>query len=212
MKVAVLCERSGIVRDAFLKLGHNTISCDLEESRTPGPHRKGSIFDWTWKEFDLIIAFPPCTYLSTSGNAWFAPKHRDRYPDRLAQREEALRFFMKIVRMRNSMIAIENPSGIISTRYRKPDQIIHPYYFGDPMQKRTCLWLKNLPKLVHYKNPELFHEKTHVDKGKINVTPSGKKKPAWMDKGTRKMRQELRSRTFPGIAAAMAEQWGGIVN
>ena len=134
MKVALLCECSGIVRNEFLKLGHDAISCDIKPTQSPGPHIIGDIFNQDWNDFDLIIAFPPCTFLTTCGNRWNGKKYETRYPHRKENIKAGAAFFMKIINMNNPMIAVENPVGIMNTLYRKPDQIIHPYYFGDTAQ------------------------------------------------------------------------------
>jgi len=208
VKVAVLCEFSGIVRDAFIRRGHDAISCDILPTEKPGPHIQGDLFDYDWTGYDLIVAHPPCTYLTVTGNKWFKPEFRNRFPDRGRQRNDAIEFFMKIIKIPCNKMAVENPVGIMSTVYRKPDQIIQPYFFGDAAQKTTCLWLRNLPPLFHCKDDDLFYKKTHVDKGEFIITKSGKKLAKWYyDCAKEKNRASLRSATFPGIAEAMAEQW-----
>jgi len=147
-----------------------------------------------------MIGFPPCTHLAVSGAKHFKKKQDGR-------QQKAVSFFMLLINAPIEKICIENPVGIMSTLYRQPDQIIQPYYFGDPYQKTTCLWLKNLPKLYHNAAPNLFGDPvTHTHKGEFIVTPSGKKLPAWYSKAKGNRGQE-RSKTFPGIAAAMANQF-----
>ena len=156
------------------------------------------------KGWDIMIAFPPCTHLAVSGSRHFAKKIAD------GRQQEGIDFFMKFVNAPIDKIVIENPIGIMSKIYRKPDQIIHPYYFGDPFSKSTCLWLKNVPKLVHQKESDLFNEKTHTKKGNFIE---------WVDKKSGKLKRQAlwqyqafgdgkkRSKTVPGIAKAMAIQW-----
>ena len=210
MKVLVACEFSGTVRDAFIKRGHDAISCDLLPTESPGPHLQGDLFSFDLSGYDLIIAHPPCTFLTCTGNKWMKPEFEERFPTRQQDRKEAIEFFMKIVNLPCNKIAIENPIGIMSTEYRKPDQIIQPYYFGDEARKPTCLWLKNLPLLQHFKESDWFAEKTHVSEGEIIIHKSGRtdsrghydslKLPAGE-------RSKVRSKTFQGIADAMAKQW-----
>lgn len=189
MKILVACENYGLVRDAFISKGHDAISCDMEETVLPGPHHKGFLEDFIGdgSEWDMIIAFPPCFHLAVSGAKHFEQKRKD------GRQQYAINFFMMIANRNCSKIAIENPIGIMSTHFRKPDQIIQPYFFGDSFKKTTCLWLKGLPKL----------EPTNiVDPGEF-VIHGGKKFPKWYSNRTRD-----RYKTFPGIAKAMAEQWG----
>lgn len=141
MKVLVACEYSGTVRDAFAAKGHEAWSCDILPSDTPGNHYQGDVGDILSNHWDLIIAHPPCTHLAVSGCRWFDKKIAD------GRQQAAVDFFMKFTNINCNKIAIENPISIMSTKYRKPDQIIHPYMFGDGERKATCLWLKNLPKL-----------------------------------------------------------------
>jgi hypothetical protein len=195
MRVLVACEFSGRVRDAFLALGHNAWSVDLLPSETPGPHLQQdvlAVLDWDW---DLMIAHPPCTHLAVSGAAWF--KHKQK------EQAEALEFVQALLDAPIPRIALENPVSIISSRIRKPDQIIQPYEFGHPESKKTCLWLKNLPKLepTLVLQPPRFNEKGRPIWN--NQTMSGQNKL-----GPREDRWKERSRTYEGIAAAMASQWG----
>ena len=208
MKVLIACEYSGIVRDEFIKNGHDAISCDILPTDKNGPHYKGDVFDIINDGFDMMIAFPPCTHLAVSGAAWFKEKIKD------GRQKQGIDFFMKLVKADIEKICIENPVGIMSNIYKKPNQIIHPYYFGDEARKKTCLWLKNLPPLFHASKPDLFNDKvTHVNEGEdytfiCKKTGKIKRQPLWYaipkGKGTR---GKKRSKTFPGIARAMAEQW-----
>jgi hypothetical protein len=183
VRVLVACEYSGAVRDAFLRAGHEALSCDLLPSDKPGPHYQGDVFDIISDGWDLMIAHPPCTHLSVSGARHFAAKRAD------GRQQEAVRFFMDLARAPITRWAIENPVCIMSTLWRKPDQIIQPWQFGHGETKATCLWLKNLPPLVP----------TNIVDGRearVHRMPPGPD------------RWKLRSATFPGIADAMAAQWG----
>jgi site-specific DNA-cytosine methylase len=209
MKVLIACEFSGAVRDAFTKLGHDAISCDLEPTSIPGPHFQGDIFEFIRAtqgkyDFDLMIAHPPCTYLTVTGNKWFKLEYKNRFPNRPQQRKDAIDFFMKLSELPIPRIAIENPIGIMSTTWRKPDQIIHPWQFGHEASKSTCLWLKGLPKLTPTKI---------VSKGEFITYKSGKRMTKWYADAASlspKEREKVRNTTFPGIAQAMAEQWGNL--
>ena len=208
MKVLIACEYSGVIRDAFIKQGHDAISCDLLSTDSPGPHYQGDVFDIINDGFDLMIGHPPCTYLTITGNKWMKPEFKKRFPSREEDRKQAIEFFMRLVESDISRICIENPICIMSTAYKKPDQIIHPYYFGDEARKPTCLWLKNLPLLQHHKESDWFTEKTHVSQGEIITFKSGKTQPKWYDDMPKDQRAKIRSKTFQGIAEAMANQWG----
>jgi len=182
MKVLVACEFSGVVRDAFRRRGHDAWSCDLIDSEIPSEfHIKDSVLHHTNKGWDLMIAHPPCTYLAVSGARWFK--------DRIIEQSQALDFVDILMKQNIPRICIENPISVISTKIRKPDQIIQPWQFGHGETKATCLWLKNLPLL----KPSCIVEGREA---RIHHMPPGK---------TRGMD---RSRTYPGIAEAMAEQWG----
>ena len=204
MKVLVACEYSGRVRDAFIRGGHEAMSCDLVPTDAPGPHYQGDVMDIINDGWDLLIAFPPCTYLTLTGNKWFKPEFADRFPERHQQRKDAVDFFMKIANMPIPKIAIENPIGVMSRIYRKPDQIIQPWQFGFPTTKATCLWLKGLPTL----KPTNI-----VDKGEVVISKSGNRMSKWYYE-TSKLplkdgaRAKARSVTFQGVADAMADQWG----
>lgn len=221
MKILIACEESQAVCSAFRELGHEAYSCDIIDCSGGHPewhikqdclpllnghctfYTMDKTFHHIYEKWDLIIAHPPCTFLTVTGNRWFnVEKYGEKALKRIADREDAVKFFMAFVEADCDKIAIENPVGVMSTRYRKPDQIIQPYMFGDPAEKKTCLWLKGLPKL----------EPTDV------VAPpprkefaSGKTMPAWYADAwhlSKEERSKLRSKTFPGIAKAIAEQWG----
>lgn len=201
MNVLVACEFSGVVRDAFRANGHYAKSCDLLPSDNPvwGMHYKGDVMDIIDQKWDLMIAHPPCTYLCASGLHW-----NKTVPDREEETEDALQFVRGLMEADIPRIAIENPVGCISTRIRKADQMIQPYDFGENASKRTCLWLKNLPKLKPTERitgrmvngKERWENQT--DSGQNRVPPSPD-------------RWKYRSVTYPGIAKAMADQWGGVV-
>jgi hypothetical protein len=200
MRVLIACEYSGIVRDAFIKKGHDAISCDILPTESDGPHYQGDVFDIINDGFDLMIAHPPCTHLAVSGARWFKDKQQEQ--------ADALEFVRKLLAAPIPRIALENPISIISSRIRKPDQIIQPWQFGDEAQKTTCLWLKDLPLLIHT---------NIVGKGEFYTSPSGKKLPSWYGDtvvdgkkigwNTPEIKK-IRSKTFQGIADAMASQWG----
>lgn len=221
MRVLLACEESQKVCIEFRKLGHEAYSCDIIECSGGHPEwhiqqdvlplLNGSCNFYTADgikhtidgRWDMIIAFPPCTYLTTTGNRWFnVEKYGEKALKRIADREEAKKFFMSFVNADCDRIAIENPVGIMSTAYRKPNQIIQPYMFGDPYEKRTCLWLIGLPKL----------QPTNVVEPEPRIQyASGKTMPGWYAnawKLPKEERAKLRSTTFDGIARAMAEQWG----
>jgi hypothetical protein len=204
MKILIACEYSGAVRDSFIKQGHDVMSCDLLPTDSPGPHYQGSVFDVLSEGWDMMIAHPPCTYLAVSGNRWLYNKDKTRNEERWKNREEGLDFVRALMDAPIEKIAIENPVSCISSEIRKPDQIIQPWQFGDEAQKTTCLWLKKLPKLKPTKI---------VGKGEFTTFKSGKRHPKWYADAlatakTKAERQKLRSKTFQGIADAMAEQWG----
>jgi len=193
MKILIACEFSGIVRDAFIKKGHDAWSCDLLPTEIKGPHLQIDVLSILEDNWDLMIAHPPCTHLSSSGARWFKNKVKEQ--------AEALDFVRALMEAPIEKIAIENPIGVISNQIRKPDQIIQPWMFGDDASKSTCLWLKNLsplkstnivlPRKVNGKN----RWSNQTDSGQNKVPPSP----------TRGMD---RSRTYQGIANAMAKQWG----
>lgn len=232
LNILVACEESQAVCSAFRKLGHNAFSCDLLDCSGGHPewhfnHDVTTVLDQTdlslqngeianiEGEWDLMIGHPPCTYLAVSGAKWYyhpEDKHlpveqrrpHPSFPNRAKDREDGVAFFMSLANANVKRIAIENPVGIMSSRWRKPDQTIQPYMFGDPFSKGTCLWLKNLKKLHPSKETD--------DHGEWIVFGSGKKLPKWYSDGLTKSksaeeRRTMRSKTFPGIARAIAEQW-----
>jgi hypothetical protein len=193
MKVLVACEYSGTVRDAFIRRGHDAMSCDLLPTDAPGPHYQGDVKDIINNGWDLMIAHPPCTYLCSSGLHW-----NKRRPERAAQTEEALQFVRFLLSANIPRIALENPIGCISTRIRKPDQTVQPWQYGHPESKATCLWLKGLPLLQAtdiLPLPETGRWDNQTASGQNKLTPSPD-------------RWKIRSATYKGIAEAMAEQWG----
>jgi hypothetical protein len=188
VKVLVACEFSGVVRDALLARGHDAVSCDLIPSEKPGPHIQGDVLEHLGEGWDLMIAFPPCTHLSWASGRYLVEKRANGLT------ESAISFVKKLRRAPIRKMAIENPRGDLWKALRRPDQVIQPWMFGDPWQKTTCLWLYNLPRLVPTKL----------------VSPIGK----WVDAGSGKRRGLHRSpieraKTFPRVANAMADQWGG---
>jgi len=199
MKILVACEESQAVTKRLRALGHEAYSCDIQECSGGHPewHILGDVVPELEKHWDMIIAFPPCTDLAVSGAAWFEQKRKD------GRQQASIDFFMLFTNANCERIAIENPVGIMSSQWRKPDQIIQPYWFGDEAQKTTCLWLKGLPKLEPTKM---------VGKGEFITHKSGKTKPKWFAdafKLSPSERRKVRSKTFDGIAQAMAEQWAG---
>lgn len=236
MKVLVACEESQAVCKAFRERGHEAYSCDIIECSGGHPewHIKGDVLEilnptlytlgmgedipeWYGIEFntvdgtnhfiydcwDLIIAHPPCTYLTVTGNRWFnVEKYGDKAIQRMKDREDAVEFFMKLANARCEKICVENPIGCMSTRYRKPEQVIQPYEYGHPARKSTCLWLKGLPLLqpTDIVEPEIYYYK--AKNGRI------KSDSKWRSQFSKEERAKMRSKTFPGIAKAMAEQWG----
>lgn len=220
MRVLVACEESQAVTIELRKLGHESFSCDILECSGGHPEwhilgdalitlRGGIVTTMDGKEhdvgtWDLLIAHPPCTYLTVTGNRWFnISRYGEKAIQRYKDREEAADFFMRFVKCSIPKVAVENPIGYMSTAYQKPTQIIHPYMFGDPARKATCLWLKGLPKLtptdivepdiIRYKNGNGTDSPWHMETMKLPPAE----------------RAKARSKTFPGIAKAMAEQWAG---
>ena len=183
MKVLIACEFSGIVRDAFLARGHDAVSCDRLPTERPGPHYEGDVRDIIGRGFDLMICHPPCTHLAASGARWWKEK--------AVLQEEALEFVQFLLDARIPKIGLENPVGKISTAIRPPDQIIQPWQFGHGETKATCLWLKGLPLLVPTDVVEGREPRIH----RMSPGPD---------------RWKERSRTYPGIAEAMADQWGNL--
>ncbi len=196
MKVLIACEFSGIVRDAFIAKGHDAISCDLEPSERPGPHYQEDVREEIYSGWDLMIAHPPCEYLAVSGN-----RHFVNNPERWDKRVEAMYFVHDLMNCSIKKICIENPVGVISTHIRKPDQYIQPYEFGHTDSKKTGLWLKNLPLL----------EPTNIVVPEWITAKNGKRysKTHWSNPSSScNKAKKIRSRTYQGIADAMAEQWG----
>jgi hypothetical protein len=181
MKILIACEFSGIVRDAFIRKGHQAISCDFLPTDKPGPHYQGDVLNILDQNWDMMIAHPPCTHLAVSGARWFKNKQKEQ--------KEAIKFFMSLINADIPRISVENPVSIMSTYYRKPDQLIQPWQFGHGEMKRTCLWLKNLSLLIP----------TDI--------VSGRNQRIWKLPPS-KDRGKLRSITFQGIAQAMSSQWG----
>jgi site-specific DNA-cytosine methylase len=192
MKILIACEYSGIVRDAFTRKGHDAMSCDILPTESEGKHYQGDIFDVLYDDWDMMIAHPPCTHLSVSGARWFTEGKKPMY-----LREQALDFVRKLMEAPIKKIAIENPVSVISSHIRKSDQMINPYQFGHKEQKRTCLWLKNLPKLKETNNVKEEMMKLPISvRTRIHYLGSNKGKE--------------RSKFYTGIADAMAEQWGAV--
>ena len=192
MRVLVACEFSGVVRDAFIALGHDAMSCDLLPTDAPGPHYQGDVRDILNDGWDLMIAHPPCTDLAVSGARHFAVKIAD------GRQQRALDFVQKLMDAPISRIAIENPVSVISSKIRKPDQIIQPWMFGHTENKATCLWLLGLPKLEVTNSVKwLMRDLPKKETDKVHRAPPGND------------RWKIRSRTYQGVAEAMAEQWGG---
>lgn len=188
------CEYSGTVREAFKARGHDAWSCDLLPTDRPGQHVQGDVLAILDQGWDLMIAHPPCTHLAVSGARWFKEK-----PEKAELQREGLWFVWELMHAPIPRICIENPVSVISSKIRKPDQIIQPYMFGHEATKTTCLWLKDLPLLTPTKI---------VGKGERHVTKSGKSLPAWYNLPPSEDRWKIRSTTFEGIAEAMAAQWG----
>lgn len=223
MKILVACEESQAVCKAFREKGHEAYSCDIIECSGGRPewHIQGDVIpllngkcsfktcdgaehtvDGKW---DMIIAHPPCTYLTVTGNRWFnVERYGQNAIERLKARTEAVAFFMNLYAADCEKVAVENPVGVMSSLFRSPDQIINPYQFGDPFEKKTCLWLKGLPQLT---------PTNIVEPPPRKQFDSGKTMPAWYADVwhlPKEERAKLRSKTFPGIAKAMAEQWGNL--
>jgi len=202
MRILVACEESQAVTIELRKLGHQAFSCDIlpESGGYPEWHIQGDVLNQFNKGWDMMIAFPPCTHLAVSGAAWFEEKRKD------GRQQEGIDFFMKFVYAPIERIVIENPIGIMNELYRKPDQIIQPWQYGDEFQKSTCLWLKNVNKLQPTKRVGKGEFFEWIDK----KTGKKKKQPLWFKEArslSSEERSNIRSKTFPGIAKAMAEQF-----
>lgn len=206
MKILVACEESQAVTIELRRLGHEAYSCDTEPCSGGHQewHLQQDVVPLLKEKWDMIIAFPPCTYLTVTGNRWFnTERYREKAIQRIKDRENAIKFFMLFANADCQKIAIENPVGVMSSIWRKPDQIIQPYQYGHPQSKKTCLWLKGLPLLTP--------TNTVKEENRI-VFNSGKSMPKWYAEAwhlPQKERAKLRSKTFQGIAKAMAEQWAG---
>jgi site-specific DNA-cytosine methylase len=204
LRILLACEESQAVTKEFRKLGHEAYSCDIlpESGGHPEWHLQQDVTKLLEQHWDLIIAFPPCTYLTVTGNRWFnVEKYGDKALKRIEDRKDAIKFFMLFANANADHVAIENPVGIMSTEWRKPNQIINPFQFGDPFEKKTCLWLKGLPEIT---------PTNVVEPGPRKVFKSGKSHPAWYADAlslSADERSKVRSKTFPGIAEAMAKQW-----
>ena len=204
MKILVACEESQVVTIEFRNKGHEAFSCDILPCS--GSHPEWHIQDDAIMEaysgnYDMMIAHPPCTYLTVTGNKWMKPEFAERFPDRKEQRLEAIAFFMMLYNSPINKIAIENPVGIMSTHFRKPDQYVHPYFFGDKHSKKTGLWLKNLPNLIS----------TDLVEPEMYIYKDGRKDPMWHFESMKlpaDERSKYRSKTFPCFAKAIANQWG----
>jgi hypothetical protein len=221
MRILIACEESQSVCKEFRKLGHEAYSCDLlpQSGGHPEWHIQRDVFEVIDEGWDMMVAFPPCTYLSASGAQWYyhpddkqlqkyERRPHPRYPNRANDRLDAIDFFMRLYHSPIDKVCIENPVGVMSSKFRRPDQIIHPWMFGDEATKTTCLWLKGLPLLV---------PTDIVGKGDRVTFKSGKSHPKWYADAlatakTPEERRTLRSKTFQGIASAMAEQWSDILN
>lgn len=219
-KILIACEESQATTKAFRKLGHDAYSCDLLPCSGGHPewHFQSNIFDVINEGWDLMVAHPPCTFLTGSGVQWLShPEDKSmpfeerrphpKYPNRRNDMLDSVEFVKALYNSDIKHIAIENPVGLLSSRWKKPDQIVQPYMFGDEATKTTCLWLKNLPLLA---------PTNMVGKGERTVFSSGKSHPKWYadalkNAKTKEERQTLRSKTFPGMAEAFAKQWGAIL-
>jgi hypothetical protein len=216
MRVLVGMEYSGRVRDAFIRAGHDAMSCDLLPSEAPGPHYQGDVFDIVDDDWDLAIFHPTCTYLTISAEWAYGdgPYHQKLKPETLtgaarrAARDRAVQQFLRIMALPILRIAAENPIGVLSTRYRKPDQVVQPWWFGDDASKATCLWLKGLRKLiptrqvagrqVEHNGRTVLRWGNQTDSGQNRLTPS---EDRWKE----------RARTYPGLAEAMSLQWCAVL-
>lgn len=205
MKILVACEESQAVTKEFRALGHEAYSCDILDCSGGHPewHMQQDVTELLKQRWDMIIAFPPCTFLTVTGNRWFdIEKYGEKAIKRHQNRKEAIDFFMMFANANCEKIVIENPVGIMSSEWKKPNQIINPFQFGDAFEKKTCLWIKGLPNLVA---TNIVAVPTRT------VFKSGKTMASWYAEAFRLPKEErakLRSKTFPGIAKAMAEQWG----
>ena len=210
-KILVACEESQAITKAFRKLGFEAYSCDILPCSGGHPewHFQQDIFEVADSSYDLMVAHPPCTYLAVSGARWLYNKDGSKNEERWQKQAEALDFVLKLMKVPIKHIAIENPISVISSYIRKPNQIVHPYMFGDKASKSTCLWLKNLPNL----EPTNIVSKGEYFEFKCRKTGKMKRQPKWYYEALQKAktpeeRRTLRSKTFQGIANAIADQWG----
>jgi hypothetical protein len=200
VRVLVACEFSGTVRDAMNALGHSATSCDLLPTEAEGSHIVGDALQVAYAGgWDMMIAHPPCTYLTVAGNKWMKPEYAAKYPTRIADRDAAVKFFMALYNAPISKVAIENPIGIMSSRFREPDCIVQPWMFGHPETKATCFWLRGLPPLIptHMRDDMFAEREPEGREQRLHKLPPGPDR--WKE----------RSKTFPGIARAIALQWAG---
>jgi hypothetical protein len=216
LRVLIACEESGAVRDAFIRAGHDAMSCDIKDTSSLGPHYTGNVLDVLDNSWDLMVGHPPCTYLAVSGNKWLyhpedkhlpttARRPHPNFPNRKQDAEDAAMFFKALYYAPIKFVALENPVSRIASMFRKSDQIIQPYQFGSDAVKATGLWLKNLPPLT----PTKIVTPTYVE------TKKGTKYSTWWWETCKlrgEERQTARSKTFLGVAEAMAEQWGNYVS
>jgi site-specific DNA-cytosine methylase len=204
MRILLACEESQEVTKRLRAKGHEAFSCDILPCSGGKPkwHLQQDVTELLKQKWDMIIAFPPCTFLTVTGNRWFnIERYGDKAIKRHADRKEAIEFFKMFANADCDKIVIENPVGVMSSHYQKPNQIINPYQFGDPFEKKTCLWIKGLPNLT---------PTNIVEPPKRTEFASGKSMPTWYAdawKLPKEERAKLRSKTFPGIAQAMADQW-----
>jgi len=203
MRILIGCEYSNVVAGQFRLLGHDVTSCDyLPNDVTQLNHYQGNIFDLFIFHWDMLIVFPPCTHLSLSGGRWFEKKRID------GRQQAGIDFFIRLTKTGIRKVCIENPIGIMSSHYRKPDQIVNPFDFGDPARKPTCFWLSGLPKLqaTNLGDAPLFGEM--LNRGEFCVSKSGQTIPSWYNNLPSLDRGKKRSLFFTGMAQAMAHQWG----
>lgn len=201
MRVLVACEFSGIVREAFAKRGHDAWSCDLLPTEIPGQHIQSDVLEILDRGWDLMIAHPNCERLTVAANKYYLPKYNLRFPNIHKERRTAIEFFLKLANCPINKICLENPIGIMSTIYRKPNQIIQPWQFGHTERKATCLWLKNIQNLIptNIVKPDIIYHKSGRTDSRLHYETL---------KLPKELRRKERSRTFQNIANAMAEQWG----
>lgn len=216
MKVLIACEYSGITRDAFTALGHDAWSCDMLPTESEGQHYQCDVREIITLGWDMMIAHPPCTYLSNAGlHLCNLARHGEKAVQRIIERDKAVQFFIELYNAPIQKVCIENPRGYISRVFRKPDQEIHPYYFGEREMKRTALWLRGLPKIQWAKEDTLFYERTSTDtpeptQVQVRKSTNKKRNRYWTDATNTAnfLNPKNKSKTFQSIAIAMATQWG----